>query len=184
MNIGEQIKSLRKYYGLTQKDLGKLSYTSESTIKQYESGKRQPRLEQLQKIASVFGGTIEDIFEFDQPNLCCDPNKITTKANTLYINTKMDKSHPYNTLIEKLENGERLSTEESLYINNYFKNALISSVSSLGHVIENFKKSYEKLNEKGKEKANEQLERTVEHIEMLSKIPEYRKEDSPDQDQE
>lgn len=180
MTIGEQIKTIRKYHNLTQKELAGFARIAVVTLQQYESGKRQPRLEQLQKIASVFGGTIEDIFEFDQPDLCCEPNKITTKAKTLYINTKMDKSHPYNTLIEKLENGERLSTEESLYLNNYFENALIS----LGHVIENLKKSYEKLNEKGKEKANEQLERTVEHIQMISRLPEYRKEDSTDQDPE
>lgn len=62
MTIGEQIRYIRKYLGYTQKELGDLSKTSETTIKQYESGKRQPRIEQLQKIASVFGGSVSDIF--------------------------------------------------------------------------------------------------------------------------
>lgn len=51
MTIGEKIKIQRKKAGLTQKKLGELSETSETTIKQYEAGKRQPRLEQLVKIA-------------------------------------------------------------------------------------------------------------------------------------
>ena len=42
---------------MTQKQLGELSGTSESTIKQYELGKRQPRIEQLKKIAEALGVT-------------------------------------------------------------------------------------------------------------------------------
>ena len=65
MTIGEQIRHVRKYMGLTQKELGRLSGTSETTIKQYELGKRQPRLEQLQKISHALGGTVSDIFLID-----------------------------------------------------------------------------------------------------------------------
>ena len=54
MTIGVKIKKLRKYAGLTQRSLGELSGTSETTIKQYELGKRQPRIEQIKKIAKVF----------------------------------------------------------------------------------------------------------------------------------
>ncbi|MCI8560872.1 MAG: helix-turn-helix transcriptional regulator [Dorea sp.] len=53
MTIGEQIKNYRKAAKLTQKKLGELSNTSERTIQQYEAGKRQPRIEQLQQIAGT-----------------------------------------------------------------------------------------------------------------------------------
>lgn len=53
MTIGDRIREHRKKAGLTQKKLGELSGTSETTVKQYELGKRQPRLEQLQKIATA-----------------------------------------------------------------------------------------------------------------------------------
>ena len=66
MTIGEQIRTVRKHLKLTQKELGQLSGTSETTIRQYESGKRQPRIEQLQKIAYAFGGSISDIFIMNQ----------------------------------------------------------------------------------------------------------------------
>lgn len=55
MTIGDKIRNYRKLAGLTQKKLGELSGTSETTIKQYEGGKRQPRIEQLSKIADALG---------------------------------------------------------------------------------------------------------------------------------
>ena len=69
MTIGEQIRHVRRHVGLTQKELGRLSGTSETTIKQYELGKRQPRLEQLQKIANALGGTISEIFLFENDTI-------------------------------------------------------------------------------------------------------------------
>ena len=70
MTIGEKIKSYRKAAGLTQKKLGELSDTSESTIKQYESGKRQPRIEQLQKIAETLNVPVSSLLGTVQHNDC------------------------------------------------------------------------------------------------------------------
>lgn len=55
MTIGERIKQARNAKGLTQKQLGAISGTSEITIRQYELGKRQPRIEQFQAIAVALG---------------------------------------------------------------------------------------------------------------------------------
>lgn len=55
MTIGARIKQVRTEKGLTQKQLGELSKTSEGTVRQYEIGKRQPRIEQLQRIADALG---------------------------------------------------------------------------------------------------------------------------------
>ena len=49
--IGERIQKVRKQRGLTQRELAERSETSELTIRQYEIGKREPRTEQLRKIA-------------------------------------------------------------------------------------------------------------------------------------
>lgn len=46
---------------LTQKELGTLSKTSENTIRQYETGKRQPRIDQLQKIAPILKVTVANL---------------------------------------------------------------------------------------------------------------------------
>lgn len=73
MTIGEKIRKLRLYTGLTQRALGELSGTSETTIKQYELGKRQPRIEQLKKIAKVFDFPLylllDDNFELENVEL-------------------------------------------------------------------------------------------------------------------
>lgn len=68
MNIGENIRKYRKLSGLTQKELGILSGTSERTIQQYESGKRQPRIEQIQKIAPYLKVTVADILGAEPVN--------------------------------------------------------------------------------------------------------------------
>lgn len=53
MTLGERIRQARKKKGMTQKQLGEVSSTSETTVKQYERGVRQPRLDQLQRIAAA-----------------------------------------------------------------------------------------------------------------------------------
>lgn len=65
MTIGERIKQARNAKGLTQKQLGTISGTSEITIRQYELGKRQPRLAQLEKIAFALETTVSEFVEDD-----------------------------------------------------------------------------------------------------------------------
>lgn len=50
-----RIKQLREDNNLTQKELGKKLGLSDSTINNYESGKRQPEYPTLIKIANFFG---------------------------------------------------------------------------------------------------------------------------------
>lgn len=70
MNTGELIKNYRKIAGLTQKELGALSDTSERTIQNYETGKRQPRIEQLQKIAPILNVSVLDLLGEPQHTEC------------------------------------------------------------------------------------------------------------------
>ena len=64
--VGQQIKKYRKEKNLTQKQLGELSGTSEITVRQYELGKRQPRLEQLRRIASALDVEWTDLVPLEQ----------------------------------------------------------------------------------------------------------------------
>lgn len=69
MTIGENIKKYRKRIGLTQKELGELAGVAAGTIQQYELGKRQPRIEQLQKISIALNVQTADLiggYEFDE----------------------------------------------------------------------------------------------------------------------
>ena len=49
MSIGEHIKEIRLSKGLTQKQLGELCGMSESMIRQYELGYRNPKRETKEK---------------------------------------------------------------------------------------------------------------------------------------
>lgn len=53
MTVGEAIKYFRKKNKLTQKQLATKAGMAEITIRQYEAVKREPRLEQLHKIAEA-----------------------------------------------------------------------------------------------------------------------------------
>ena len=57
MSIGNNIKIARAAAGLTQKELALKCDLAEITIRQYETGKREPRMTQIQKIATALGCT-------------------------------------------------------------------------------------------------------------------------------
>ena len=61
MTIGERIKAARNNAMLTQAQLAEKCGLAAITIHQYESGKRQPRLEQLAKIARAMGLYVSDL---------------------------------------------------------------------------------------------------------------------------
>ena len=56
-NRGELIKTARKNKGLTQKQLAEKTGLAVVTIQQYERNLRQPRLENIQKIAEALDST-------------------------------------------------------------------------------------------------------------------------------
>lgn len=58
MSIGENIKKYRKQAELTQKELAEKANLSESAIKYYESNRRNPKLETLDKIGDALGISI------------------------------------------------------------------------------------------------------------------------------
>lgn len=53
MNIGSKIKNIRQEKGLTQKQLAQLTGLSEISIRKYESNSRNPKIENIKKIAKA-----------------------------------------------------------------------------------------------------------------------------------
>ena len=120
MNTGEKIKAERIKAGYTQKKLADLSGVAEITIRQYESGKREPRNEQLIKIAQTLNVNFYDLIGYAPDDLKQHVKKI--KSDII-----MDRR----------------------------KSALLTL--------------FDELNYKGATKA-------IEHVEILTRIPEYQKE--------
>lgn len=63
MTIGERIKAAREQAGVTQVELGEKIGVSGVAIMRYEKNARQPRLEQLQRIALALGTTVSELVE-------------------------------------------------------------------------------------------------------------------------
>ncbi len=160
MTIGEKIKTHRKKAGLTQKKLGELSGTSETTIKQYELGKRQPRLEQLQKIAKALNISPYTFLNDDFFDVATDTRG---EYEEKLINDKFSFITENNELCtdEKETLLKELALNMEITANMHAHNAEIS-----GKFLIN--KFFDMLNFNGQEKA-------IEHLELLTKIPEYQK---------
>lgn len=75
MTIGQNIKTIRKEKKITQAKLAEMTGIAEITIRQYEAGKYEPRLENVIKISNALGVT---------------PNQIDVKARW---NESFDLTH-------------------------------------------------------------------------------------------
>lgn len=65
MTIGEKIKTFRELKGFTQLQLSELSKIHVSTIRKYELGERNPKPDQLQKIANGLGISTYVFYDFN-----------------------------------------------------------------------------------------------------------------------
>lgn len=125
---GDMIRKYRKEKGLTQKQLGDLCGIADSNIRKYESGKQNPKIKTLQRIADALSISIYDLMEFDEYYSKSDKMRMVKYLNQLESG------------INCIEMSEFVMTG-LLY----------------------------QLNDKGQEKA-------IEQVRLLTKIPEYRKD--------
>lgn len=67
--LGANIKHLRKIYDETLRDLGEVVHFGDTTIKNYESGDRQPDPQTLQALAKHYGKTVDELLHSDLSEL-------------------------------------------------------------------------------------------------------------------
>ena len=161
MPTGSKIKEIRQRKGLTQKQLGELCGMADSAIRRYENGYQNPKIETLQKIADALETPLilfveDDLFDAATlPYEDSEAKLIDEKINEIMNNTEMsveEKNTKTKELMTQLEIIENYHLDNANHAYEYMINKL---VKQLNHI--------------GKEKA-------LEHVEMLSKIPEYREE--------
>ena len=68
MSVKDKLKEKRIERGYTQKKLSELCGIAESTIRQYELGKRNPKLETIEKIAIALEFPVHVFVENVQPD--------------------------------------------------------------------------------------------------------------------
>lgn len=107
----------------------------------------------------------------------------------LNISIIANEDHPFYTLHEKIKNGESLTPEDKISYDEYMKKILSSAnnlfFKELSEMLkQSFFENYSLLNDNGKTEADKQINKALkraakqvsEQIEMLIKIPEYRKD--------
>ena len=86
MDLGSNIKKYRKEAGLTQKELAELLDVAVGTIQQYELGKRQPRLEMINRIAGALGIGIRRLY----PDFQYEEWKTTETYKNAHLEYKLE----------------------------------------------------------------------------------------------
>lgn len=216
LRIGDIIRKLREDKHWTQKTLSEKSGVHEVQIRRYENNQSLPRDAQLSKIASALGvdkdyffnqQILDEVRKMDEsvseknlPPIRLGQNTldkpITAPANTEYsrsitIDTAIDEDHPFNIIQKKIDNGEKLTKEETVLYNLYVKRALEAMKQSLKKFGETLRQSYSQyyalLNEEGVKEADKQIDKALERaaqqaheqseqqIKLLTKVPEYQK---------
>lgn len=87
MSVGSIIKKFRKYRNITQKQLGEKSGINETQIRKYEINSRNPKKEQLNKLASALNINKFEFFEFDDT---------LTMSDLITLLFKLDEKYPLN----------------------------------------------------------------------------------------
>ena len=96
MTTGEKIKHFRNLRGISQETLGQLSGINSATIKKYEYCIRNPKPDQLLKIANALGISINIFMDFD----------IETVSDVLSLLFKMDEQTDMTFEAEKDADGK------------------------------------------------------------------------------
>lgn len=96
----KMLRILRKNKGLSMKELGEIIGVAESTVSQYETGKREPDFETLLKLGEYFNVSVDYLLRGDISQ--------NEKAPTLTKKDERDIAKTLANLKETLENEEGL----------------------------------------------------------------------------
>lgn len=113
--LGNNIKKARKKYGLTQKELGRLIFKSEVTIRKYESGSYRIPIEVLLNLCKILNIDLNTLLGNDYAKYSEEFNNTIGK-----INSTLDK---VNIEIKKFEKHRQL-LDSGVSITNYENNPL------------------------------------------------------------
>lgn len=154
MTLGENIKRLRQEKGFTQKQLGNLCNPpmADSAIRRYESGKANPKIETIRKIATALGVSDISLLETNENDFDLSGLEF---EDQLSLTMRHIIDHPEGkSIIHNIATGEKYRVTAPTDKNALKKYLLLR---------------FEELNDKGKNKLTD-------YAEDLTKVPEYRRE--------
>lgn len=105
MNIGERIAQLRKSRSMSQFQLAKTLNIATSTLGMYETNKRKPNMEMLEKLADFFGVSVDFLLGRPEKN---DNNNTADLADddTIFTYKGQPLSDDDKEIIRRLMNGK------------------------------------------------------------------------------
>lgn len=170
LTTGEKIKHLRLERNLTQKALANKCGMYESQIRKYETGKANPKIETLQKIAKALNVSINEL----RSDIEIMAEKFTDYVDAIFIAEEVCE---YNRIIDKQKDGNGFTPYDIQFVSDFIKKnskvrelfvitGLKSQETNLSHIFD----AYEELNDKGREEA-------AKRIQELTEIERYAKPD-------
>lgn len=108
MDLGSNIKKYRKEAGLTQKELAEILGVAVGTIQQYELGKRQPRLEMINRIAGALDMGVRRLY----PDFSYEEWKKTETYKDAQLQNALDPLRPQ--LMSHFQKLNDLGKEEAV----------------------------------------------------------------------
>lgn len=163
MTFGERVKTIREEKGLSQSDVAKRMHVSQQAVAKYEKIVDLPKNSTLRKIADALGVTAYELTGWCERDLAIDSEIDQIIDEAINEDSQAERSK----IIRKIEallteqkdideQSRKLSrTDLQLFAEDTPKSKILSH--------------FDKLNKSGQDKA-------IEQIELLTKIPEYRKD--------
>lgn len=116
MSIAENIKKLREYYNLSQKELAEIAGVTNKAVSTWETGNNEPRMGAIQKISEHFHIKKSDIIEdFGWKSFygINNENNNDDKLQNLSPENR-EKALEYIHLLNLLENKQAIEKDNSL----------------------------------------------------------------------
>ena len=108
--LGENLKKYRKLCGFRQDDVAKVIGVDRSAYTYYENGKTEPNVENLKKIAAMFGVDMNALLGYDVP-------EIEAPVTSLKVNN--DNVFTYESNMSTEESLGKCSVEERMLVAYY-----------------------------------------------------------------
>lgn len=137
MNIGDKIRKIRTSHNLTQEQLATLSGLSLPSIRKYETGIRNPKPEQIQKIAEALGISVYDLLEID----------ICTVSDLLSLLFKINDKTDMTISADKDDNGEYMADTIRISFQNQAINEKLCSFLAAKYQEEELEQSRDAISE-------------------------------------
>lgn len=177
MDIGSRIKHARKARGFTQKSLAQEIGAATGTIQQYELGKRQPRLEQLQAIADALDMDLMELLGYETTEKSLEAVEEIISKYQAICSTVIDDKRVPNDLKSAIRDELPIEPMAALSALAFNAGADIGHARAAQDVFDpavfQIGQLFGELNEEGIQKA-------IERVDELTEIPKYQRTDTPE----